>query len=72
MGPVPALSDDDYWSVRADFLEQAFGLSYGDIQQRQAMQRDALAKLDADSELVLWCEGDAYDQLFLIRLLSAI
>lgn len=72
MGPVPALPDDDYWSVRANFLEQAFGLSYGDIQQRQTMQRDALAKLDADSELVLWCEGDAYDQLFLIRLLASL
>lgn len=72
MGPVPALPDDDYWSVRADFAEQAFGLSYRDIQQRQTMQRDALAKLDADSELVLWCEGDAYDQLFLIRLLASL
>ncbi|WP_434702353.1 DUF1835 domain-containing protein [Pseudomonas sp. Z1-12] len=72
MGPVPALPDDEYWSVRANFLEQAFGLSHRDIQQRQAMQRDALAKLDADSELVLWCEGDAYDQLFLVRLLAGL
>lgn len=72
MGPVPASPDDDYWSVRAGFAEQAFGLSYSDIQQRQTMQRDALAKLDADSELVLWCEGDAYDQLFLIRLLASL
>jgi hypothetical protein len=72
MGPVPALPDDDYWSVRAAFVEHAFGLSPGDARQRQATQRDALAQLDANSELVLWCEGDAYDQLFLIRLLASL
>jgi hypothetical protein len=59
MGPVPALPDDEYWAVRAAFAEQAFGLSPRDAEQRQAMQRDALARLSADSELVLWCEGDA-------------
>lgn len=72
MGPVPALPDDDYWSVRAAFAAQAFGLSTRDIQQRQAIQREALAQLNADSELVLWCEGDAYDQLFLMRLLASL
>lgn len=72
MGPVPALPDDDYWAVRAAFAVQAFGLPPGDIRQRQATQRDALAKLDASSELVLWCEGDAYDQLFLVRLLASL
>lgn len=72
MGPVPALPDDDYWSVRAAFAERAFGLAASDIQQRQAIQRKALAQLNADSELVLWCEGDAYDQLFLIRLLASL
>lgn len=72
MGPVPALPDDEYWAVRAAFAEQAFGLSPRDAEQRQAMQRDALARLNADSELVLWCEGDAYDQLFLVRLLASL
>lgn len=72
MGPVPALPDDDYWSVRAAFAEQAFGLPARDIQQRQATQRKALDQLDADSELVLWCEGDAYDQLFLVRVLASL
>jgi hypothetical protein len=37
MGPVPALPDEDYWSVRAAFAERAFGLAAGDIQQRQAV-----------------------------------
>lgn len=72
MGPVPTLPDDDYWSVRATFVKQAFGLSTHDIQQRQALQRKALAQLGPDSELVLWCEGDAYDQLFMVRLLSSL
>ncbi|OCX20453.1 DUF1835 domain-containing protein [Pseudomonas graminis] len=72
MGPVPALPDDDYWAVRAVFAQQAFGLSARDAQQRQATQRGALARLNADSELVLWCEADAYDQLFLVRLLASL
>ena len=72
MGPVPAVSDDEYWSVRAAFASQAFGLPIRDIQQRQAIQRQALAQLNADSELVLWCEADAYDQLFLVRLLASL
>ncbi|WP_455914577.1 DUF1835 domain-containing protein [Pseudomonas syringae] len=72
MGPVPALPDDDYWAVRAVFAQQAFGLSTRDAEQRQAVQRHALARLNADSELVLWCEADAYDQLFLVRLLASL
>lgn len=72
MGPVPALPEDDYWSVRATYVQQAFNLASRDIEQRQALQRSALAQLNADSELVLWCEGDAYDQLFLIRLLASL
>lgn len=72
MGPVPALPEDDYWGVRADFAARAFGLPLSDIQQRQARQREALARLDGDSELVLWCEADAYDQLFLVRLLASL
>lgn len=72
MGPVPALPDEQYWAVRAAFISQAFGLAPQDIEQRQAIQRRALAQLDAGSELVLWCEGDAYDQLFLIRVLASL
>lgn len=72
MGPVPALPEEAYWAVRATFIEQAFGLAAADIHQRQAAQRRALAQLGADSELVLWCEGDAYDQLFMVRLLASL
>lgn len=72
MGPVPALPDDQYWQIRAAFGQQAFGLSAADMQRRQAVQRTALAQLNDDSELVLWCEADAYDQLFLVRLLASL
>jgi len=72
MGPVPALPEEGYWAVRAAFITQTFGLAPQDSEQRQAIQRRALAQLDAGSELVLWCEGDAYDQLFLIRVLASL
>ncbi|GLO56166.1 DUF1835 domain-containing protein [Pseudomonas sp. ITEM 17296] len=72
MGPVPALPEDEYWPVRAAYTQQAFNLGAQDVEQRQARQRAALAQLNADSEVVLWCEGDAYDQLFLIRILASL
>ena len=72
MGPVPALPDEQYWKVRGAFIEQAFGMSARDVEGCQAPQRAALSRLNADSELVLWCEADAYDQLFLIRLLARL
>lgn len=72
MGPVPALPEDRYWQVRAAYTQQAFNLGAQDVEQRQAKQRTVLAQLNADSEVVLWCEGDAYDQLFLIRILASL
>lgn len=72
MGPVPALPEDDYWAVRTAYVKEAFGLDDRDLFQRQALQRNGLAQLSADSELVLWCEADAYDQLFLVRLLASL
>ncbi|MDR2308199.1 MAG: DUF1835 domain-containing protein [Paucimonas sp.] len=72
MGPVPTLSEPEYWQVRSAYAQQAFGLAASDIAQRQATQRSALAQLHADSEVVLWCEADAYDQLFLVRLLASL
>lgn len=72
MGPVPALPEEQYWQVRSAYVQQAFNLSPQDIEQRQAAQRAALAGLSGDSKIVLWCEGDAYDQLFLIRVLASL
>lgn len=72
MGPVCALPEERYWQVRAAYIQQAFNLSIQDVEQRQAAQRTALAGLNSDSKIVLWCEGDAYDQLFLIRVLASL
>ena len=72
MGPVCALPEVQYWQVRAAYIQQAFNLSIQDVEQRQAAQRTALAGLNSDSKIVLWCEGDAYDQLFLIRVLASL
>jgi hypothetical protein len=72
MGPVPALPEDEYWRVRGDYVRKVFNLAPRDVEQRQGRQRDALAQLSAHSELVLWCEADAYDQLFLIRVLASL
>ncbi|WP_087500817.1 DUF1835 domain-containing protein [Pseudomonas sp. SID14000] len=72
MGPVCALPEEQYWQVRAAYIQQAFNLPPQDIEQRQAAQRTALAGLNSDSKMVLWCEGDAYDQLFLIRVLASL
>ncbi|MGE8316553.1 MAG: DUF1835 domain-containing protein, partial [Pseudomonas putida] len=72
MGPVPALPDEQYWQVRSAYVQQAFKLSTQDVEQRQAAQSSALAGLNRDSEIVLWCEADAYDQLFLIRVLASL
>lgn len=72
MGPVPALPEEQYWQVRTTYVQQAFNLGSQDIEQRQAAQRSALAGLNSDSKIVLWCEGDAYDQLFLIRVLTSL
>ncbi|MBI6920807.1 MULTISPECIES: DUF1835 domain-containing protein [Pseudomonas] len=72
MGPVPALPEAQYWQVRGAYVQQAFKLTPQDLEQRQAVQRNALAGLSHDSQIVLWCEADAYDQLFLIRVLASL
>ncbi len=72
MGPVPALPEQQYWQVRGAYVQQAFNLGTEDVVARQAAQQAALAGLNNDSQLVLWCEADAYDQLFLIRVLASL
>ncbi|MFJ4387593.1 DUF1835 domain-containing protein [Pseudomonas sp. NPDC089408] len=72
MGPVPALPEQPYWQVRGAYVQQAFNLDAAEVAARQAAQQAALAGLNSDSQLVLWCEADAYDQLFLIRVLASL
>lgn len=72
MGPVPALPEQPYWQVRGAYVQQAFNLDAAEVAARQTAQQAALAGLNSDSQLVLWCEADAYDQLFLIRVLASL
>ncbi|MFK3820311.1 DUF1835 domain-containing protein [Pseudomonas sp. NPDC089407] len=72
MGPVPALPEQPYWQVRGAYVQQAFNLDAAEVAARQTAQQAALAGLNGDSQLVLWCEADAYDQLFLIRVLASL
>ena len=72
MGPVPALPEQQYWQVRGAYVQQAFNLDTAEVAARQTAQQVALAGLNGDSQLVLWCEADAYDQLFLIRVLASL
>ncbi|MBK4995669.1 DUF1835 domain-containing protein [Pseudomonas sp. S37] len=72
MGPVPALPEQQYWQVRGAYVQQAFNLDAAEVAARQTAQQEALASLNGDSQLVLWCEADAYDQLFLIRVLASL
>ncbi|KAF1051915.1 MAG: hypothetical protein GAK43_02188 [Stenotrophomonas maltophilia] len=72
MGPVPALAEAEFRALRARYVSQAFG-----IEAQAALHRtqDEYAVLDSLAErrrVVLWCEADAYDQLFLMRVLAGL
>lgn len=72
MGPVPALAPEALLAERAKFIARAFNLQPADAAARLAHEYGALWAIDASSEVVLWCEADAYDQLFLIRVLAGL
>ncbi|MBA1200217.1 DUF1835 domain-containing protein [Pseudomonas capeferrum] len=72
MGPVPAVSEDDYCALRSRFISQAFGMDLRHARQRLDGEYASLALLERQAPGVLWCEADAYDQLFLIRVLASL
>lgn len=72
MGPVPALDEVSYSAVRASFISHAFNLEPQHVRQRQDDEYAALARLGEQMPGVLWCEADAYDQLFLVRVLAGL
>lgn len=72
MGPVRDLPSAEFRHLRSAFISQAFALAHADVDRRiddEYTQLDALAGAEHS---VLWCEADAYDQLFLIRALSSL
>lgn len=70
MGPVPALDEAALHALRSAFISQAFELEPRQVRQRMADEYAALDQLQHAEAGVLWCEADAYDQLFLIRVLA--
>ncbi|MHC6225950.1 DUF1835 domain-containing protein [Pseudomonas sp. X10] len=72
MGPVPDLPEDNYRAVRSSFISHAFGIDPLQARQRMDNEYASLALLDEQVPGVLWCEADAYDQLFLIRVLAGL
>lgn len=72
MGPVQPLPAGDYRASRCRFISQAFALDPADVARRLDDEYHHLAALGGAEHSVLWCEADAYDQLFLIRALAGL
>lgn len=72
MGPVQDLPYERYREMRCEFISQAFTLLAADAVRRMDDEYADLAQLGNSGHSVLWCEADAYDQLFLIRALASI
>lgn len=72
MGPVRDLPTAGYQALRSTFISQAFGMDEGDAARRMADEYTQLQALASAEHSVLWCEADAYDQLFLIRALAGL
>ena len=72
MGPVPALPEESFRQLRAAFVAQAFDIPAADALRRTRDEYALLDQLPERQRVVLWCEADAYDQLFLIRVLAGL
>ncbi len=72
MGPVRDLPREAFRAMRSAFISHAFALGEADVARRVADEYNQLETLASAEHSVLWCEADAYDQLFLIRALAAL
>jgi hypothetical protein len=72
MGPVQDLPYERYRELRGEFISQSFAIAPLDAARRMDDEYTDLAQLGMTGHSVLWCEADAYDQLFLIRALAGI
>ncbi|VWD01047.1 MULTISPECIES: DUF1835 domain-containing protein [Burkholderia] len=70
MGPVPRLEPEAFIDTRCEFISQCFGIPLPAVRQRALTEYGALSTLSRARHAVLWCEADAYDQLFLIAVLA--
>ncbi|PRA25933.1 DUF1835 domain-containing protein [Pseudomonas poae] len=72
MGPVRDLPREEYQALRSAFISQSFGLDKGEAARRLTDEYIHLEALANAEHSVLWCEADAYDQLFLVRALAGL
>ncbi|QOQ76537.1 DUF1835 domain-containing protein [Pseudomonas poae] len=72
MGPVRDLPDAAFRAMRSAFISQAFALNPTEVAHRVDAEYNQLHALASAEHSVLWCEADAYDQLFLIRALAGL
>ncbi|NVZ97573.1 DUF1835 domain-containing protein [Pseudomonas sp. D6002] len=72
MGPVQDLPAEQYQAVRSRYISQVFAMDEAEVARRHADEYHHLEQLGSAGHSVLWCEADAYDQLFLIRALAGL
>ncbi|MDQ0981963.1 DUF1835 domain-containing protein [Pseudomonas synxantha] len=72
MGPVRELPSQAFRAMRSTFISQAFALDSTEVAHRVNDEYDQLQTLANAHHSVLWCEADAYDQLFLLRALASL
>ncbi|AZE79444.1 DUF1835 domain-containing protein [Pseudomonas synxantha] len=72
MGPVRELPSQAFRAMRSTFISQAFALDSNEVAHRVNDEYDQLQTLANADHSVLWCEADAYDQLFLVRALAGL
>ena len=72
MGPVRDLPAEEFRTLRSAFISQTFAMDLTTVAQRVDNEYQHLHALADDAPSVLWCEADAYDQLFLIRALAGL
>jgi hypothetical protein len=72
MGPVRDVPDEAFRALRSAFISQAFALDHAETARRVDDEYQQLSALAGADHSVLWCEADAYDQLFLVRTLASL
>lgn len=72
MGPVRDIAHAAYRADRIAFISRSFSLDPAEVARRFDQEYDNLAKVGEFAHSILWCEADAYDQLFLVRVLASL
>jgi len=72
MGPVPDLPDAGFVDARGEFLGSAFGIPPEAARRHVRDEYRQVARMAEADRVVLWCDADAYDQLFLVAVLARL